>query len=78
MIVLDTDVVSEATRPTPNEDALRCLNAQPVEALYVASVALAELLFGIGALPAGSRKSRLANAPDRLLALSPGRVLAFD
>src|SRR6218665_51779 len=44
----------------------------------LSSVSLAELLFGIGALPVGARKNRLAQALDRLLALFPGRVLPFD
>src|SRR5699024_11198796 len=54
------------------------LNAQTGESLYLTSVTLAGLLPGIGALPAGARKDRLAQALDRLLALFPGRVLPFD
>lgn len=78
MIVLDTNVVSEAMRPAPDPDVLSWLNAQAIDTLYLSSVTLAELLFGIGALPAGTRKERLAEALDRLLALFPGRVLPFD
>lgn len=52
MIVLDTNVVSEAMRPVPDPDVLGWLNAQSTETLYLSSVTLAELLFGIGALPA--------------------------
>ncbi|MGC5615070.1 type II toxin-antitoxin system VapC family toxin [Georgenia sp. Z1491] len=78
MIVLDTNVVSEAMRPEPNPVVVGWLNAQTAESLYLSSVTLAELLFGIGALPAGVRKDRLAQALDRLLALFPGRVLPFD
>ena len=78
MIVLDTNVVSEAMRPEPNPGVLTWLNAQAADTLYLSSVTLAELLFGIGALPAGAKKNRLAQALDRLLALFPGRVLPFD
>lgn len=39
---------------------------------------LAELLFGIGALPAGRRKDMLAQALEGLLKLFRGRVLPFD
>lgn len=78
MIVLDTNVVSEAMRPDPDPGVMGWLNAQAADTLYLSSVTLAELLFGIGALPAGARKDRLAHALDRLLALFPGRVLAFD
>ncbi len=78
MIVLDTNVVSEAMRPQPDPFVLAWLNAQTAETLYLPSVAFAELLFGIGALPRGARKDRLTRALDRLLALFPGRVLPFD
>ncbi|MFZ2963155.1 MAG: type II toxin-antitoxin system VapC family toxin [Rhodoglobus sp.] len=78
MIVLDTNVVSEAMRPQPSPVVVAWLNAQAAETLYLSSVTLAELLFGIGALPAGVKKDRLARALDRLLALFPGRVLPFD
>lgn len=78
MIVLDTNVVSEAMRPQPTPVVVAWLNAQAAETLYLSSVTLAELLFGIGALPAGVKKDRLARALDRLVALFPGRVLPFD
>ena len=78
MIVLDTNVVSEAMKPEPNEAVRAWLNNQATETLYLSSVTLAELLFGIGALPAGRRKNMLACALDGLLELFEGRVLPFD
>lgn len=78
MIVLDTNVISEAMRPEPASEVMGWLNAQSANTLYLSSVTLAELLFGIGALPGGKRKDRLACALDRLLELFPGRVLPFD
>jgi len=42
-------------RPEPNARVRAWLNAQPAESLYLSSVALAELLFGIAALPDGLR-----------------------
>ena len=78
MIVLDTNVISEAMRPEPSPAVIGWLNSQAADTLYLSSISLAELLFGIGALPAGSRRDRLAQALDRLLALFPGRVLPFD
>jgi len=78
VIVLDTNVVSEAMRPEPNPGVVGWLNGQAAETLFLSSVTLAELLFGIGALPSGAKKDRRARALDRLLALFPGRVLPFD
>lgn len=78
MIVLDTNVVSEAMRPQPDPAVVEWLNAQAVETLYLSSVSMAELLFGIGVLPDGARKDRLSQAVQALLAIFPGRVLPFD
>ncbi|MDN3525314.1 type II toxin-antitoxin system VapC family toxin [Halomonas sabkhae] len=78
MIVLDTNVVSEAMKPTPYPAVIDWLNEQSAETLYVTSVTLAELLFGIAALPTGRRKDRLSEALDGLMALFKGRILPFD
>ncbi|SOE62068.1 hypothetical protein SAMN05414139_02039 [Burkholderia sp. D7] len=78
MIVLDTNVVSEAMKPEPDPAVRAWLNEQAVETLYLSSVTLAELLFGIGALPTGKRKDMLAQALDGLLGLFRDRVLPFD
>lgn len=78
MIVLDTNVVSEAMKPEPNPAVLLWLNEQTAETLYLSSVTLAELLFGIGALPAGRRKGMLTQTLDGLIGLFKDRVLPFD
>ena len=78
MIVLDTNVVSEAMKPEPNPAVRAWLNEQAAETLYLSSVTLAELLFGIGALPAGRRKVMLAQTLDGLMGLFRDRVLPFD
>ena len=78
MIVLDTNVVSEAMKPEPNPAVRAWLNDQAAETLYLSSVTLAELLFGIGALPASKRKDMLAQALDGLMGLFRDRVLPFD
>lgn len=78
MIVLDTNVVSEAMKPEPDAAVRAWLNDQAAETLYLSSVTLAELLFGIGALPAGKRKNLLDRALKALLDLFGNRVLPFD
>jgi toxin FitB len=78
MIVLDTNVVSEAMKPEPHPSVRAWLNDQAAETLYLSSVTLAELLFGIAALPAGQRKDRLAQTLDGLMGLFRDRVLSFD
>lgn len=78
MIVLNTNVVSETLKPQPSVTVLTWLDAQLAETLYLSSVTVAELLFGIAALPAGKRRDRLAGAVDGLIGLYDGRVLPFD
>ena len=78
MIVLDTNVVSEAMKPDPHPAVRAWLNNQAAETLYLSSVTLAELLFGVRALPAGKRKDMLALALDGLMGLFRDGLLPFD
>ena len=78
MIVLGTNVISEAMKPEPHPAVRAWLNEQAAQTLYLSSVTVAELLFGIGALAPGRRKDMLAQALDGLLALFRNRVLPFD
>jgi toxin FitB len=78
MIVLDTNVVSEAMKPMPNAAVRAWLNEQAAETLYLSSVTVAELLFGLGVLPTGRRKDLLGQTLDGLLGLFRDRVLPFD
>jgi hypothetical protein len=78
MIVLDTNVISEAMKPEANREVRAWLNEQVAETLYLTSVTLAELLFGIALLPAGRRRNSLTRALEGLLELFGGRVLPFD
>jgi toxin FitB len=78
MILLDSNVVSEAMKPEPNPAVRAWLDAQAAETLFVSSVTIAELLFGIGALPDGQRKERLAAAVETVMELFAGRILPFD
>ena len=78
MIVLDTNVVAEAMKPAPWPAVRAWLDSQVAETLYLSSVTVAELLFGITALPAGKRRHMLTETVEGLLALFNGRVLPFD
>jgi predicted nucleic acid-binding protein len=78
VIVLDTNVVSEAMKPSADPAVVAWLNDQVTQSLYLSSVSLAELLFGIAALPAGRRKTALGAVLEGLLELFGDRVLPFD
>jgi predicted nucleic acid-binding protein len=78
MILLDTNVVSEAMKPAPDDAVRGWLDEQAAETLYLSSVTIAELLFGLGALPKGKRKGKLAGALDGVMELFADRILPFD
>lgn len=78
MILLDTNVVSEAMKPEPDPAVRNWLDEQAAETLYLSSVTIAELMFGIGALPKGKRKDMLTAALDGVLTLFADRILPFD
>ena len=78
MILLDTNVVSEAMKPAPNDAVRAWLDEQAAETLYLSSVTIAELMFGIGALPNGKRKDKLADALDGVMKVFADRILPFD
>jgi predicted nucleic acid-binding protein len=78
MILLDTNVVSEAMKPMPNSMVLNWLNAQVAETLFVSSITFAELWFGVAAMPKGQRKLRLEETVAGLAEMYKGRILNFD
>lgn len=79
MIVLDTNVISEALKPAHEKRVFDWLNSRSASNLYTTSVTLAEMLIGIELLPEGRRKASLsamlAELSERLFA---GRILPFD
>ena len=58
MIVLDTNVVSELMRITPQPEVLAWLDDQPTSTLFVTTITEAEILTGIAILPDGRRPAR--------------------
>ena len=57
--LLDTNVLSELRRPKPDRKVLAFVAAQPLDCLYVSSVTLAEIRFGIELQPDASLRSDL-------------------
>ncbi|MDT7838152.1 type II toxin-antitoxin system VapC family toxin [Aquabacterium sp. OR-4] len=79
MILLDTNVVSEPLRPTPEPRVVAWLDAQAVQTLFLSAITVAELRAGVALLPAGKRRTGLQESlEDRVLPLFEGRVLPFD
>lgn len=78
MIVLDTNVISELLRPSPEVRVESWLSAQAAEDVFLTSITEAELRFGVGSMADGKRKSGLSSALDKILMdLFQGRILSF-
>ena len=79
MILLDTNVISETQRQSPNARVLDWLDEQALETLYLSAITVAELRAGIALMPAGKRRDGLLeNLEKRLLPMFANRVLSFD
>jgi predicted nucleic acid-binding protein len=79
MIVLDTNVLSEALRPVPSDVVLRWLTDQDRSTVFTTTVTQAELFYGAELLPLGKRRARLVEALEKILAEElQGRILPFD
>ena len=79
MIVLDTNVVSEAIRTEPDSSVASWLASRPSSSLFITAITQAELLYGLELLADGSRRRGLIDAVRAILRGGfRGRVLPFD
>jgi toxin FitB len=78
MIVLDTNVVSELMRATPEPAVLAWLQQTSSTGLYTTAVTVAEIRYGIARLPVGRRRQTLHQAANEIFAAFPRQVLPFD
>ena len=79
MIVVDTNVISEAMRSPGDGPVIDWIDAQAIETLYLSAITVAELRFGIAVLPAGKRRDRMrARLEQEVIPVFAGRVLPFD
>ena len=78
-MILDTHIVSEMMRPSPNASVLAWLNGQDAAELFVTTITVGEIFCGLDALPAGRRRQRLAASFERLIREAfDMRLLVFD
>ncbi len=79
MIILDTNVVSEPLRPSPNPAVVAWIDSQVLETLYLTAIGVTELRYGIAVLPDGGKKASLrASLDERILPVFESRILPFD
>lgn len=79
--LLDTNIISNVTKPEPSETLLAWMSQQDDDDLFIASLTVAEIRRGILETPAGRRRDRLetwfsgSEGPQSLFAR---RVIPFD
>jgi predicted nucleic acid-binding protein len=79
MIVLDTNVLSEALRPVPEPSVLDWLTNRPRASLFITTVTRGEILYGIRLLADGKRRRGLWDAAKKIFdADFADQVLSFD
>lgn len=79
--LLDTNIISNATKPRPSESLLGWMAEQIDEDLFISSFTVAEIHRGILELPAGRKRNALQSwfaGPEGPSVLFAGRVLPFD
>lgn len=79
MIILDSNVISEAMRNDPNPIVADWLREQPVEELVTTTINVAEIKFGFALLGWSRRRGELEMRFESLIARAiEGRILGFD
>jgi predicted nucleic acid-binding protein len=79
MIVLDTNVLSEALRPVPESSVMAWLANQPRASLFTTAVTRGEILYGIRLLSDGKRRRGLWDAVRKIFDEDfAGHVLSLD
>jgi toxin FitB len=79
MIILDTNVLSELMRPTPDALVVAWLDAQAAESIWLTSVTVFEVRMALAPMPKGKRRRTLEEGFQQLLAQDlDHRALPFD
>jgi predicted nucleic acid-binding protein len=79
--LLDTNIISNFTKPAPSESLIAWMAEQSDDDLFIASLSLAEIRRGVIEKPPGKRRDQLdawfsgSQGPQALFA---GRILSFD
>lgn len=78
MILLDTNVLSELMKPTPDPGVMGWISDGPAATLYTSSITQAEILDGVMLLPSGRRRSAFEAAAEAMFRDDfSGRILSF-
>jgi predicted nucleic acid-binding protein len=79
MIILDTNVLSEAMSPRPEPDVMTWIDSQDSDELWTCTIVIAEVLSGLDLMPDGNRQKQLRlKAEHMFFVLFADRVFGLD
>ncbi len=79
MILLDTNIVSAVMSRTPPQEVVQWLNDQETITLFLSTITLAEIGYGLWILPRGKRRRSMERLFNKFIKEGfEGRVLDFD
>ncbi len=76
--LLDTCVISEIVRPSPEKKVIEWINITPDERLFLCVVTVGEIHKGLSKLPESKKKNLLANWLNTLLVDYQNRIYPID
>lgn len=79
MIILDTNIISELMKQNPSVVVLRWASEQALGQLYISTVTIAEITYGINVLPKGERQRFLDRSFNKIVQeVFRYKVFSFD
>lgn len=79
MIVVDTNVVAELMKVSPDQAVVSWINDQESSTLFLTTITIGEIGYGLRVMLQGKRRFQLEQGFERVLAEAfAGRILAFD
>ena len=77
-VLLDTNVISELRRPSPDVRVVRCVRELGPEDSYLSVITVGELVYGVKRLAAGAKRTELESWLAALERGYAARILAID
>lgn len=79
MILVDTNIISEMMKPAPVANVASWIDRQEVTQLFISTITIAEISYGINVFPEGNRRNFLEDAFNKALRDAfENRILSFD
>lgn len=79
MIIIDTNIISELMKANPASSVIAWIDRQETTQLYITTITLAEITYGLYALPQGNRRNSLEETFHKaIMEAFAHRILVFD